>query len=148
MEIADLLASASSHETPMGAAVLLEQSSAHYYRAGMLRKYAFHMLMAGHMFRSAELERHAFRCFAASLYVYHGERWGELRSHLSTALAAQLYGMGQFALSMQFYAKLISAGGGRVSVRSQQKFINHIVDICIEHQSSAIVAVERKGSGS
>jgi hypothetical protein len=143
MEIADLLASASSHETPLGAAVLLEQSSVHYYRAGMLRKFAFHMLMAGHMFRSAGQERHAFRCFAASLHVYHGERWDELRSHLRTALAAQLYGMGQFALSMQFYAKLISAGGGRVSVRSQQKFLNHIVDICKDHQSSAIVAVDR-----
>ena len=143
MEIADLLASASSHETPLGAAVLLEQSSAHYYRAGMLRKYAFHMLMAGHMFRSAGQERHAFRCFAASLYVYHGERWDELRSHLSTALAAQLYGMGQFALSMQFYAKLISAGGGRVSVRSQQKFVNHLIDICRDHQSSAVIAVDR-----
>jgi hypothetical protein len=148
MEIADLLASASSHETPLGAAVLLEQSSAHYYRAGMLRKYAFHMLMAGHMFRSAGQERHSFRCFAASLYVYHGERWEELRSHLSTALAAQLYGMGHFALSMQFYAKLISAGGGRVSVRSQQKFVNHIVDICRDHQSSAIIAVDRMNAGT
>lgn len=147
MEIADLLASASSHETPLGAAVLLEQSSAHYFRAGMLRKYAFHMLMAGHMFRSAGQERHAFRCFAASLYVYHGERWAELKSHLSTALAAQLYGMGQFALSMQFYAKLISAGGGRVSVRSQQKFVNHIVDICRDHSSYAIIAVNRMNDG-
>ena len=143
MEIADLLASASSHETPLGAAVLLEQSSAHYYRAGMLRKYACHMLMAGHMFRSAGQDRHAFRCFAASLYVYHGERWDELRSHLSTALAAQLYGMGQFALSMQFYAKLISEGGGRVSVRSQQKFVNHIIDICKDHKSAAMIAVNR-----
>ena len=146
MEIADLLASASSHETPLGAAVLLEQSSAHYYRAGMMRKYAFHMLMAGHMFRSAGQDRHAFRCFAASLYVYHGERWDELRSHLSTALAAQLYGMGQFALSMQFYAKLISEGGGRVSVRSQQKFVNHIIDICKDHQPAAMIAVDRMRS--
>ena len=145
MEIADLLASASSHETPLGAAILLEQSSAHYYRAGMLRKYAFHMLMAGHMFRSAgKQERHAFRCFAASLYVYHGERWGELRSHLRSALAAQLYGMDRYALSMQFYAKLIGmAGGGRVSVRSQQKFLNHIVNICKDHESAAIVAIDR-----
>ena len=144
MEIADLLASASSHETPLGAAILLEQSSMHYYRAGMLRKYAFHMLMAGHMFRSASQERHAFRCFAASLYVYHGERWGELRSHLRSALAAQLFGMGRFALSMQFYAKLIGmVGGGRVSVRSQQKFLNHIVSICNEHQSAAVVAIDR-----
>jgi len=148
MEIADLLASASSHETPLGAAVLLEQSAAHYHRAGMVRKYAFHMLMAGHMFRSAGgQERHAFRCFAASLYVYHGERWGELRSHLRSALAAQLYGMGRFALSMQFYAKLIGMkGGGRVSVRSQQKFLNHIVNVCKDHPAQALVAIDRMNS--
>lgn len=144
MEIADLLASASSHETPLGAAVLLEQSSSHYHHAGMQRKYAFHMLMAGHMFRSAGQERHSFRCFSASLFVYHGERWEELKSHLRSAIAAQLYGMGRYALSMQFYAKLISmTGGGRVSVRSQQKFLNHIIDICKGHQSSALLAVDR-----
>lgn len=146
MEIADLLASASSHETPLGAAVLLERSSSHYYQAGMIRKYAFHMLMAGHMFRSAGQERHAFRCFAASLYVYHGERWGELRSHLHSALAAQLFGMSRFALAMQFYAKLIgSAGGGRVSVRSQQKFLNHLVEICRDNKAEALIAVDRMG---
>eukprot|EP00957_Ditylum_brightwellii_P124482 9487022-Ditylum_brightwellii.AAC.1 len=66
MEIADLLASASSHETPLGAAVLLEQSSSQYFQSGMYRKYAFHMLMAGHMFRSAEQEQHAFRCFTSA----------------------------------------------------------------------------------
>jgi hypothetical protein len=141
MEIADLLASASSHETPLGAAILLEHSSSHYYRAGMLRKFAFHMLMAGHMFRSAGQERHAFRCFAASLYVYHCERWEELRSHLRSALAAQLYGMGRFALAMQFYAKLMS--GGRVSIRSQQKFLKNIIHICKDYQPAALVAIDR-----
>ena len=150
MEIADLLASASSHETPLGAAVLLEQSSSHYYKAGMYRKFAFHMLMAGHMFRSASnQDRHAFRCFAASLYVYHGERWGELRSHLRSALAAQLYGMGRYALSMQFYANLIGTtgkGAGRVSVKSQQKFLNHIVNVCGEHREDALVAIDRINS--
>jgi len=146
MEMADLLASASSHETPLGAAVLLERSSSHYYQADMIRKYSFHMLMAGHMFRSAGQERHAFRCFAASLYVYHGERWGELRSHIHSALAAQLFGMSRFALAMQFYAKLIgSAGGGRVSVRSQQKFLNHLVEICRDQKADALVAVDRMG---
>mmetsp|Transcript_27462 Transcript_27462/g.55151 ORF Transcript_27462/g.55151 Transcript_27462/m.55151 type:complete len:1702 (+) Transcript_27462:4357-9462(+) len=146
MEMADLLASASSHETPLGAAVLLERSSSHYYQAGMIRKYSFHMLMAGHMFRSAGQDRHAFRCFAASLYVYHGERWGELRSHLHSALAAQLFGMSRFALALQFYVKLIgSAGGGRVSVRSQQKFLNHLVEICRDEKAEALIAVDRMG---
>lgn len=141
MEIADLLASASSHETPLGAAILLEHSSSHYYRAGMLRKFAFHMLMAGHMFRSAGQERHAFRCFAASLYVYHCERWGELRSHIRSALAAQLYGMERFALSMQFYVMLMS--GGRVSIRSQAKFVKNVVNICKDYRPAALAAIDR-----
>ena len=143
MEIADLLASASSHETPLGAAVLLEQSSSHYYQANMTRKYAFHMLMAGHMFRSANQPLHAFRCFAASLNVYHGERWNELRGHLRSALAAQLFGMDRFALSMQFYCQLIGSGGGRVSTRSQAKFLNHVISICTEHKDAAFLAVDR-----
>ena len=54
LEVADLLASASSNENALGAAVLLEQGSAHYFHAEMYRKYAFHMLMSGHMFRTAE----------------------------------------------------------------------------------------------
>jgi len=149
MDIADKLAASSSHETPLGAAVLLEQSAAHYYRAGMLRKFAFHMLMAGHMFRSAGHDRHAFRCFAASLYMYHSERWGELRSHLRSALAWQMYSMGRYALSMQFYVKLIrTVGGGRISARSQQKFFTNIVNICKDHQQSAFLAIDRMNETS
>ena len=148
MEVADLLASASSHETPQGAAVLLEQSSGHYYRAGMYRKYAFHMLMSGHMFRSAgSQDHHAFRCFASALYVYHGGRWGELYNHLRSALAAQMYGMGRMGVSMRLYAALVgTTGGGRVSVRSQQKFLSHLAEICQTHQEHALAAADRMGA--
>lgn len=76
--------------------------------------------------------------------MYQSERWGELRSHLRSALAWQLYGMGRYALSMQFYAKLIrTIGGGRISSRSQQKFLTNIVNICKDHQPSALLAIDR-----
>lgn len=67
LETADSLAAASSKETPLAAAILLEQSASHYYQAGMVRKFAFHMLMAGHMFRSAGQDYHSVRCFASSM---------------------------------------------------------------------------------
>jgi hypothetical protein len=146
METADSLASASSNETPLGAAVLLEQSSGHYHRAGMYRKFAFHVLMAGHMFRSAGQETHAVRCFASALSVYHeGDRyWPELFNHLTSALAGQLYGMKRMQLSLQLYAKLVgTTGGGRVSVRSQQKFIDHLVTICRSHSTDALESSTR-----
>jgi hypothetical protein len=144
LEVADLLASASSHETPLGAAVLLEQSSAHYYRAEMFRKYAFHMLMSGHMFRSAAQEHHAFRCFTSALYIYHDGRWDELHNHLRSALAAQLYSLGRMAVSLELYAKLVGTdGGGRVSIKSQQKFVNHLLDICKQHANKALAGADR-----
>ena len=144
LEVADLLASASSHETALGAAVLLEQSSAHYYHAEMYRKFAFHMLMAGHMFRAAEQEHHAFRAFTSALYIYRDGRWEELHNHLRSALAAQLFAMGRMAIALQLYAKLVgSTEGGRVSVKSQQKFVTHLLQICNEHKKKALVGADR-----
>ena len=144
LEVADLLASASSNETALGAAVLLEQSSAHYYKADMHRKYAFHMLMSGHMFRAAEQENHAFRCFTSALYIYRDAAWDELHNHVLSALAAQLYAIGRMAISLQLYAKLVGAtDGGRVSVKSQQKFLNHMLEICSDHYKKALAGADR-----
>jgi len=175
METADSLAAASSKETPLTGAVLLEQSAAYYFQAGMVRKYAFHMLMAGHMFRSAGQDFHAVRCFASSMYVlgflfsfitrilsicsdtfgnifplsryiYHsGNRcWNELFNHLTSALAGQLYIMKRMQLSMQLYMKLLGTlCGGKVSVRSQQKFLDHLMTICRGYEKEAMQTIDR-----
>ena len=144
LEVADLLASASSNENALGAAVLLEQGSSHYFHAEMYRKYAFHMLMSGHMFRAADQNHHAFRCFASALYIYRDGRWEELHNHLRSALAAQVYSMGRMAIALQLYAKLVgSTQGGRVSVKSQQKFVNHLLEICNEHPKKALAGADR-----
>ena len=98
LEVADLMASASSHESPLGAAVLLELASHYYYKAKIFRKFAFHMLMAGHMYRSSGQHPHATRCFISSIQYYHRStlvpantsassnasegRWKELYHHL------------------------------------------------------------------
>ncbi len=127
VEVADLLASASSHESNLGAAVLLEQSSSFYYEAGLYRKYAFHILMSGHMFRTAGQDHHAFRCFTSALYVYRNGGWHELHNHLRSALAAQLYTMGRMSVALILYAKLVGTGSGaKVSAKSQQKFLQHL----------------------
>ena len=150
LEVADLLASASSHESSLGAAVLLEQSSAFYYHAGMYRKYAFHMLMSGHMFRSAGQDDHAFRCFTSALYVYRHGEWDELHNHLRSALAAQLYTMGRMSIALVLYAKLVctASGGTKISAKSQQKFVNHLLEICADHPKAALAGADRMASPS
>ena len=144
LEVADLLASASSNETSLGAAVLLEQSAANYFKAELYRKYAFHMLMSGHMFRGGDQEHHAFRCFASSLHIYRDGHWEDLHNHLRSALAAQLFSMNRMAISLQLYARLLGClNGGRVSVKSQQKFVHNLLEICKEHTKKALVGADR-----
>lgn len=144
LEVADLLASASSHESSLGAAVLLEQASAFYFEANLHRKYAFHMLMSGHMFRTANQDHHAFRCFASALYVYRHGGWHELHNHLQSALAAQLFSMQRMSVALLMYARLM-AHPGKVSAKSQQKFLVHLLDICRDHAKKALAGADRMG---
>jgi hypothetical protein len=127
----------------MGAAVLLEQASAFYYHASMYRKYSFHMLMAGHMFRTALQDNHAFRCFTSALYVYRHGSWDELHNHLRSALAAQLYSMGRFSIALILYAKLVGTSNSKVSAKSQQKFLSHLLEICDKFPKKALAGSDR-----
>ncbi len=144
LECADLLASVSSYESSLGAAVLMEQSSVFFYKARMSRKYAFHMLMSGHMFQKSGQHHHAFRCFASAMYVYHNEKWGVLYNHLKTALVSQLFTMGRMSAALVMYAKLVGVdGGGKVSIASQQKFVQNLVEICEKHTKAALAGSDR-----
>ena len=144
LECADLLASVSSYESSLGAAILMEQSSVFFYKARMTRKYAFHMLMGGHMFQKCGQHHHAFRCFASAMYIYRNEMWDKLYNHLKTALAAQLYTMGRMSVALVLYAKLVGVnGGGKVSVQSQQKFLTNLLEICENHTKAALAGADR-----
>jgi len=100
--------------------------------------------MSGHMFRTGEQEHHAFRCFTSALHIYRDAQWDELHNHIRSALAAQLYSMGRMALSLQLYAKLVGCRDSpRVSVKSQQKFVNHVLEICNEHFKKALAGADR-----
>jgi hypothetical protein len=143
LDIADLLASASSHETPLGAAVLLEQASRHYLHAMHYKKYSFHMLMSGHMYRSCRQERHAARCFSAALYMYQQSHWKELLDHLESALAQQLYSCEYFSLSLLLYMQLMdSKTVGQISSKGLNKFWNHVTEICKSNPDEAEVGAK------
>ena len=144
LECADLLASVSSYESSLGAAVLMEQSSVFYYKARMSRKYAFHMLMGGHMFQKSGQHHHAFRCFASAMYIYRNEMWGVLYNHIKTALVSQLFTMGRMSVALVLYSKLVGVnGGGKVSITSQQKFVQNLVEICENHTKAALAGADR-----
>jgi hypothetical protein len=66
-----------------------------------------------------------------------------------SALAAQLYSMGRMVVSLQLYAKLVgSTEVGRVSIKSQQNFLNNLLLICNDHTKRALAGVNRMAAPS
>ena len=64
-------------DSDLRSAVLLEQA-AHCFinmKQPMVRKYAFHMILAGHRFSKSGQRKHALRAYAQALQVYKGKDW-------------------------------------------------------------------------
>jgi len=107
------------NETCLCAALRYEQAAYNYLRAGMRRKYAFHIVLAGHMYKN-EHPSHALRCYGSALLIFKNT-WSSIYDHVSYALAAQLSTQGSPGLASVLYGRLV--GVGRQSLRFQDDLL-------------------------
>lgn len=72
-EAAKQLIRMTSEDSDLRSAMLLEQASLSFLSGpsarGMVRKYAFHMVLAGHRFSKAGQKKHAYRCYQQAYQV-------------------------------------------------------------------------------
>jgi hypothetical protein len=64
-------------DSDLRSALLLEQA-AHCYinmEIAKVRKYAFHMILAGHRYSKSGQRKHALRSYSQALQVYKGKGW-------------------------------------------------------------------------
>ncbi|CBJ30639.1 conserved unknown protein [Ectocarpus siliculosus] len=139
----EALLNASVLETPLCAAVLLEVSANRCREAGRLRRAAFRLIQAGHMYKtfakdSGEAYRqqqqqqqggsaaaaisiaspkfvgmHAARCFLGSLSGYSGSGWLAAEEYACTVLPTELRALQRPVAALQLYVRLVSAAGAR-----------------------------------
>ncbi|XP_054646076.1 trafficking protein particle complex subunit 8 isoform X1 [Dunckerocampus dactyliophorus] len=96
-EAATLLIKMTSEDSDLRSALLLEQA-AHCFvnmRTRMLRKFAFHMILAGHRFSKAGQKRHALRCYCQAMQVYKGRSWSLAEDHINFTIGRQSFTLGQ-----------------------------------------------------
>lgn len=60
-----------------------------------VRKYAFHMILAGHRFSKASQRRHALRCYCQALQVYKGKGWSLAEDHINFTIGRQCLNLRQ-----------------------------------------------------
>lgn len=96
-EAAALLIKMTSEDSDLRSALLLEQA-AHCFinmRSPMVRKFAFHMILAGHRFSKAGQKRHALRCYCQALQVYKGKSWTLAEDHINFTIGRQSFTLRQ-----------------------------------------------------
>ncbi|KAF9350587.1 Trafficking protein particle complex 8 [Mortierella sp. NVP85] len=89
--------------------LFLEQAAHCYLRLArpQVRKYAFHMIMAGHRYSKADQKEHAYRCYTAASLVYESKGWGLIDDHISCSLGRQSYQLGNSEEVLGHYTKLL-----------------------------------------
>ncbi|XP_055800032.1 trafficking protein particle complex subunit 8 isoform X2 [Salvelinus fontinalis] len=92
-DAATLLIKMTSEDSDLCSALLLEQA-AHCFinmRNPMVRKFAFHMILAGHRFSKAGQKRHALRCYCQAMQVYKGKGWSLAEDHINFTIGRQSF---------------------------------------------------------
>ncbi|KAJ8735551.1 hypothetical protein PYW07_007171 [Mythimna separata] len=89
-EAAKQLIRMTSEDSDLRSAMLLEQAALCFLSVpaskGMCRKYAFHMVLAGHRFSKAGQKKHAYRCYKQAYQVYESSGWRLATDHVQFAL--------------------------------------------------------------
>ncbi|PZC79153.1 hypothetical protein B5X24_HaOG216843 [Helicoverpa armigera] len=89
-EAAKQLIRMTSEDSDLRSAMLLEQAALCFLSGpaskGMCRKYAFHMVLAGHRFSKAGQKKHAYRCYKQAYQVYSESGWRLATDHVQFAL--------------------------------------------------------------
>uniref|UniRef100_A0A674NE51 Trafficking protein particle complex subunit 8 n=1 Tax=Takifugu rubripes TaxID=31033 RepID=A0A674NE51_TAKRU len=96
-DTATLLIKMTSEDSDLRSALLLEQA-AHCFihmRNPMVRKFAFHMILAGHRYSKAGQRRHALRCYCQAMQVYKERDWSLAEDHINFTIGRQSFTLGQ-----------------------------------------------------
>jgi trafficking protein particle complex subunit 8 len=86
-----------SEDCDLRSAVLLEQAALCFIadsKKALPRKYAFHMVLAGHRYSKAGQRKHSLRCYKQAYQIYQGSGWRLATDHIEFAvgrLASQVH---------------------------------------------------------
>lgn len=99
-----------SGEEPLYAAVMLEQASYCYLFAKppMLRKYGFHLVLCGELYKKSDQMHQAVRTFKAALTVFKGTKWSRIRDHIHFYIGKWYASLGMFDIAVEHMLEVLA----------------------------------------
>lgn len=120
-----------SEDSDLRSALLLEQAAFCYLQASkppMLRKFSFHMVLAGHRFNKAGQKKHSLRCYQQAYQIYKGKGWNLAEDHIHFTIGRQAAYLRSTELSAQAFGRLFNPAS-KQSPLQQAAFLREYLQI-------------------
>ncbi|XP_013872892.1 trafficking protein particle complex subunit 8 [Austrofundulus limnaeus] len=127
-EAASLLIKMTSEDSDLRSALLLEQA-AHCFinmRNPMVRKFAFHMILAGHRFSKAGQRRHALRCYCQAMQVYKERGWSLAEDHINFTIGRHSFTLSQPENAVMAFRQIL-VNDSRQTATQQAAFLREFL---------------------
>ncbi|XP_024936039.1 trafficking protein particle complex subunit 8 [Cephus cinctus] len=127
-EAAKQLIRMTSEDSDLRSALLLEQAAYCFIVPKMMRKYAFHAVLAGHRFSKAGQRKHSLRCYQQAYQVYDGRGWSLAEDHIHFTIGRQAASLKQVYEAVKAFEKLLSASSKQPAAQ-QAAFLREFLHI-------------------
>ncbi|KAG1145052.1 hypothetical protein G6F37_002893 [Rhizopus arrhizus] len=122
-DIPTALVRMTGEDSDLRSGLFLEQAALCFLRANkpMVRKYGFHLAMAGQRYSKALQRLHAFRCYEMAASVLDTKSWTIAKNHVQFALGRQAFHLGRLEDSVTYFSNVLTD-----SKQTAQQQIAHI----------------------
>nr|XP_054772074.1 trafficking protein particle complex subunit 8-like [Lytechinus pictus] len=120
-------------DSDLRSALFLEQAAHCFINSSrpMVRKYAFHMILAGHRYSKAGQRKHALRSYCQALQVYKGKGWALAEDHINLTVGRQSFNLKQLENATAAFKHLLTKNSRQPAVQ-QVAFLKEY--LCIYKQ--------------
>ncbi|KAJ1524202.1 hypothetical protein ONE63_010723 [Megalurothrips usitatus] len=128
-----------SEDSDLRSALLLEQAAFCYLQASkppMLRKFSFHMVLAGHRFNKAGQKKHSLRCYQQAYQIYKDKGWNLAEDHIHFTIGRQAAYLRMTELSAEAFGRLFNPAS-KQSPPQQAAFLREYLQIYQQIPSEA-----------
>ncbi|KAI9480322.1 MAG: ER-golgi trafficking TRAPP I complex 85 kDa subunit-domain-containing protein [Benjaminiella poitrasii] len=109
-EMPTALVRMTGEDSDLRSGLFLEQAAHCFLRTRhpMVRKYGFHLVMAGHRYGKAGQRLHAYRAYKMAAFVLEGHDWSLAQSHVQFALGRQAFHLGRLEDAVACFSNVLS----------------------------------------
>lgn len=117
-----------SEDSDLRSALLLEQAAHCYINMDIpkVRKYSFHMILAGHRFSKAGQRKHSLRSYSQSLQVYKGKGWALAEDHINFTIGRQSFNLKQLENATAAFKHLLTENSKQTATQQGAFFREYL----------------------